>query len=141
MNNIVYVHEETKKVMNIDRRLCFVELNKYQRNKSLYKRDVWSEFLLAESEEEFLEIEKGGGIMSEAVKELGYFTKEYKDRYWDDMYKKAELDHLTDVNCARKEGISIGEIRGMLVLDAPIDKIQELTGASLEEIEEVRKNM
>ncbi len=41
----------------------------------------------------------------------------------------------------KEEGISIGKIEGMILLDTPTNKITELTGASLEKIEEVRKNM
>ncbi len=41
----------------------------------------------------------------------------------------------------RTEGISIGEIRGMLALGADSAKIQELTGATEEEILEIKNNM
>ncbi len=45
------------------------------------------------------------------------------------------------ISIGRNEGISIGEIRGMLTLGADIAKITELTGATEEEILEVKKNM
>ncbi len=153
INNVVYVHKESGKVMEHDRRLCFVELGKYNKDRELYEKDKWAEFLIAENEDEFKELEKEGGIMAEAVKELEYFTKEYKDRYWDDMYKKAELDYISDINSATRKGISIGrsegicigekrgKVEGMLLVDIPTKQITELTGATEEEIEEIRKNM
>ncbi len=145
INNLVYTHLETGDVMDLDRRICFVELNKYKRNKELYEKDIWAELLLAEDEEEFYELEKEGGIMADAVKELGYWTKEQKDRYWDDMYKKAELDYISNINGARREGkqegIAIGEVRGLLMADVPNAKIIELTGATEEEILEIKNKM
>ncbi len=99
--------------------------------------------------------------MAEAVQKLSFFTQDEIDRYWEDMYLKAEMDENTlkaywqEQGLAegrkegieegrkegRKEGISIGKIEGMLMADVPSAKITELTGATEEEIQEIKSNM
>ncbi len=45
------------------------------------------------------------------------------------------------ISIGEKRGISIGQVRGMLMADVPNYKISELTGASEEEILEIKNNM
>ncbi len=158
-NHIYLYHEESQAKVLDDIHLCVIELSKYlklKKNKRI-EVDDWADLLNAKTDMAFENIKKRGGIMAEAVRKLSFFTQDEIDRYWEDMYLKAEMDENTlkaywkEQGLAegrsegrvegRKEGISIGKIEGMLTLGADIAKIMELTGVTEKEILEVKKNM
>ncbi len=138
-----------------DIHLCVIELSKYKKLKesNQIETDDWADLLNAKTNEAFEDIEKRGGIMAEAVQKLNFFTQDEIDQYWDEMYEKYEMDMRSNAHywknegiaIGRNEGISIGEkrgkIEGLLIADISYSKITELTGATEEEILEVKKNM
>ncbi len=146
-NNIYLYHEESKSRVLEDIHLSVIELSKYIRltDKNKVEKDDWADLLIANSNDEFHNIERRGGIMAEAVRKLKFFSQEEVDRYWPEMIEKYEMDMRSNERywkeIGEKQGIAIGEIKGMLALGADIPKITELTGATEEEIQEIKNNM
>ncbi len=158
-NHIYLYHEESKSKVLDDINICVIELSKYLKLKKNNKIEVddWAELLSAKTDDAFENIKKRGGIMAEAVQKLNFFTQDEIDRYWEDMYLKAELDENTLKEYWKEQGLAEGraegkaegkaegrkegEIIGMLTLGADISKIIELTGATEEEILEIKNNM
>ncbi len=150
-NNIYLYHEETKARVLEDIHIAVIELSKYMRltNNNEVANDDWADLLIANSNDEFKTIERRGGIMAEAVRKLKFFSQEEVDRYWPEMIEKYEMDMRSNEQYwqaigekrGESRGIAIGEIRGMLALGADNAKITELTGATEEEIQEIKNNM
>ncbi len=138
INNIVDYHIESSTILRKDRKKCFVELGKYSRNKEKYKKDVLADLLLALEEDEFERLKKEGDFMASAVKELYGFTQKQIDSYWDDMYKKYEMDmsneRAVERELGRKEGIFY-IAKNMLSEGVSKLDISKYTGLSIEEIE------
>ncbi len=87
--------------------------------------------------------------MAEAVEQVSYFTKEQKDRYWDDMIKKYDLDMLSHNRAIEREakakGLAEGRAEGiikkaledaskMLEKGYPEDDILYITGITKEQL-------
>ncbi len=151
INNVCYIHEESYTRMSDDRRQCYVELGKYiNRN---YNSDIWAELLVASTDKEFDDLKGKGALVAEAVERVRGFTKAQKDRYWDDMIKKYELDQLSNRRAIRAEAIAQGLAEGraegraegleqskyeialkMIKSDESVEKIVLYTGLSESEI-------
>ncbi len=120
VNNVELYHRESMSKMVDDFHICVVELAKYKRLAEGGKavEDNWADFLIAKTNEEFEAVERRSVLMTEAVRELKYFSKEEADRYWPDMIEKAEHDRATMIYCAeergREEGIKEGIKEGLL---------------------------
>ncbi len=102
-------------LLNKEFSMTFVELSKYkkQKIKNSFEEDLWAELLLASSIQECDIISTKGGLMSEAVKKLKYFSQEEIDSYWPDMFEKAELDRKAELEYAREEGLELGKKEGL----------------------------
>ncbi len=85
-----------------------------------------------EAIEKTIEICQDKGILKKYLEERKHEVKDMVSEFI------TTEDWVEDV---RNESISIGKVEGMLILGASSKQITELTGATEEEIEEIRKNM
>ncbi len=92
--------------------------------------------------------EKAYELAVNECKNRGYILNEFDREEFKTMTMKVltveedmQIKYEAGIEIGRNEGISIGEIRGMLALGADNAKIIELTGATEEEILEIKNNM
>ncbi len=79
--------------------------------------------------------------MEQAVKKVYGFSQEYKDRYWEDMYEKAEYDYISDMEGAKEEGRADRNLeiaRNMISKGLSTEMIKELTGLNEKEISDLK---
>ncbi len=122
-----------------------IELPKLKNISTLEKVDKnfisLMKFISAESKEEMKMIAKYVEELDEVLNIMNSLEEDDDTWYAYLSREKFLRDQISKEHYYTNKGIAIGEIRGMLTLGADIAKISELTGATEEEILQVKRNM
>ena len=100
--------------------------------------------------------EKKNEIIRKAKKEMNYLTGEAAERRMQELRERWEMDYNSDIGEAKEEGMKLGIEKGiekgrteekekiiikLLNMNMDIEKIEEATGVSKEEINSIKKRM
>ena len=130
-------------VVTENKRIIVFELNKYQTTNENFKDLLtnWVNFL---QKPEYLEnnpLKIKNKELDKTIEKLEYMSKNQQDKYIIDSFNDYERDYYNDTKTAKEEGLKEGKeeiAKNMLKKGYKIEDISELSGLSLDEIEELK---
>ena len=124
-----------------------IELTKFKENKPR-TGDLLEKWLLVigGDEEMMKKCKKEEGEIKEAIEQLEEMSADEKEREIYEIRERSRLVYNTEMYEAKKKGIEEGELKKskeiakkMLEKNVDIETIEEITGLTKEEIEDIRK--
>ncbi|MBN2695234.1 Rpn family recombination-promoting nuclease/putative transposase, partial [bacterium] len=153
--DIYSLHKNENTVIQLTLRFIFVEMPKFNKKESelVTYLDKWFYFLKnLDSLDDIPLIYKDEKVIIDAFKKAEYLNlpKEDKDSYFQSLKVYRDLHNVIDTaeNEGFKKGKEEGKIEGkieiikeMLLDEMPLEKISKITKLSIEEIENLKKEM
>jgi len=115
MKNIKNCHQLTD-VFQID----FIELKKISKESLSSLKDLWVQFIAADSEEMLDMLSKEDPIMDKALQKLCYISADDKLRYELDMRHKTETDYWSAMSTNYRKGEAAGRAEGLAKVEAEV---------------------